>query len=438
MSIDLITLIMFGGLMLLLIAGIPLAWTLFGIAIAITYFFWDFNSLYMVLANVFGAAWNIVFIAVPLFIWMGLILQESGIADALFEVVHRFAGGLRGGLAMGVVVICAIFGAMCGVASASCITMGVIALPAMLRRGYKKEMALGCIVAPSTLGVIIPPSINMILLAFVAQLSVGDLFMAGLMPGILLTILFCIYIGIRASIQPDLCPISSEKFTFRQKIVSLKALILPICIILAVLGVIFGGIATPTEASSVGVFAMFIAAAINGRFTMKLLHNTLIQTFKIVATVLWIAFGAIAFSQAYISVGGTAFITEIVNGLQVPPYFILLIMMVIIFILGMFLDPGGIIFITVPLFFSTAEALNFDPVWFATVYVLVLTMGYVTPPFGFNLFYMKSIVPPDINMADVYRSVTPFLLIFILGTILVAIFPQIALWFPATMSQIAK
>jgi tripartite ATP-independent transporter DctM subunit len=272
---------MFGGLIVSLLLGIPLAWCLGGVSVFVCLLLWGPNGLMLIVYNTFGAMWAIVLVAIPLFMSMGILLQRAGIAEALFETIHRWSGRLRGGIAMGVVVICVLFAAMTGVSAAATLTMGLIALPAMLKRGYHKSIALGCIAGPGTLGILIPPSIISILLAIVGNVSVGKLFMAGIGPGILLSGLFIAYIGIRGWINPQLCPSHPERFTVREKFVSLKTIILPFAIIMAVLGSIFFGIATPTEAGALGVTAVLITVAIHRRFSLKLINETTIETFRI-------------------------------------------------------------------------------------------------------------------------------------------------------------
>jgi len=436
MSIELITLAMFGGLIVALILGIPLAWCLGGVAVVVCYFLWGTEGMLLIVLNTFGSMWNIVLVAIPLFMAMGILLERAGIAEALFETVHRWSGSLRGGIAMGVVVVCVIFAAMTGVSAAATLTMGLIALPAMLKRGYDKNIALGSIAGPGTLGILIPPSIISIMLALIGRVSVGKLFMAGVGPGILLAGLFVAYIGIRAWLNPKLCPPHPEKFTLRQKIISLRAVVLPLLIILAVLGSIFAGIATPTEAGSLGVVAVLISVAIHRRFSWKLIKESTIETFRITGLTMWIFFGAMAFSAVYARAGGADFITEIIMALGMNRWLVVITIMAISFFLGMFVDPFAIIFILAPIAFPMIKELGFDPIWFGILFVINMQMGYVTPPFGYQLFYLKSVAPPGITTGDIYKSIFPFLGVLIVGMAIIMIFPQIALWLPNLMMQL--
>ena len=362
-------------------------------------------------------------------------MERSGIAEALFDSMYLWSGRVRGGLAIGTVGICAIFAAMCGVAGAACIAMGMIALPAMRKRGYDKYLAMGSIAAPATLGILIPPSVVMIFLGILGEVSVGKLFMGGIIPGLMLAGLFSIYIVVLGLIRPRSCPAIDEQYSLKAKIVSLKAVILPIIIIFSVLGSIFAGAATPTEAAAVGFTAVFIAAAINGKFSWKLVKETATGTFRICGMALWIAFGALAFAATFHALGGVDFIRDILLGMQVSRWFILIGILAIVIFLGMFIDPGGIIWIVCPVAYPIVKALGFDLVWFTILMVIGVMLGYITPPFGFNLFYLKAIVPPDITIGDIYRSVLPFIIIMLVGLIIVMIFPQLALWLPNLMIE---
>jgi tripartite ATP-independent transporter DctM subunit len=369
---------------------------------------------------------------------MGILMERSGIAEALFETIHRWSGSLRGGIAMGVVVICVIFAAMTGVSAAATLTMGVVALPAMLKRGYNKSIALGSIAGPGTLGILIPPSIVSILVAMVGNVSVGKLFMAGIGPGILLAGLFIAYIGIRSWLNPNLCPSHPEKFTLKEKMASLKMVILPLLIVMSVLGSIFFGVATPTEAGALGVTAVLIAVAIHKRFDWPLIKTVTVETFRITGLTMWIFYGAMYFSAVYARAGGATFLGDLVIGSGLNRWLIVLSMMGLSFFLGMFVDPFAIIFILTPICFPIVKSLGFDPIWFGILFVINMQMGYVTPPFGYQLFYLKSVAPEGVSTLDIYKSVLPFLAVLVFGMALMMMFPQIALWLPELMMNIKK
>ena len=433
MSIELVTLVMFGSLVIGLILGLPLAFLLGGIAVAFTYFLWGAKGLTMIVFQAFGWATNALIIAVPLFIFMGIVLQRSGIAERLFEMMYRWSGSLRGGIAMGTVLICTIVAAMTGITGAATVTMGIIALPAMLNRNYDKSLAVGSIASGGTLGILIPPSVMFIIFGLVTGESIGKLFAAGILSGLVLSFLLISYIGIRAFLQPKLAPVSPEKYTMRQKTGSLVAVIAPLFLIIAVLGSIFAGIATPTEAAAVGAFGALVCAAVYRTLTWQLLKETSYATLRLSCMVVWIVIGAACFVSVYTGVGATDFIRETITGLEINRWFILIGMMAIVFIMGMFLDPGGIILLAAPIFAPIIIALGFDIIWFGVLFIINLQMGYITPPFGFNLFYMRSVCPPSISMGDIYRSIFPFLGVMILGMAIIMAFPQIALWLPSIM-----
>lgn len=433
MSPSLITLIMFGGLVLGLLGGLPIAFVMGGIAVGVTYFLSGPNSLMLIAQNTFGSLWNPTYIAIPLFIYIGVLLERSGVAESLFETIHRWSGSMRGGLAFGTVFICAVFAAMTGLIAAATVTMGLIALPAMLNRRYDKHIAIGTVCAAGTLGILIPPSLYLIILASLGDLSVGRVFMAGVFPGLLLTFLFFAYIGIRALLQPDLCPSHPERFTMRQKVVSTRGLILPIVIILSILGTIFFGVATPTEASAVGALATIITAAIHRTLTWENVKGSALQTFRMTAMIMWVLFGVVAFSSVYFHSGGATFISGLLESLIATPWISLIIILVIIFIMGCFVDPWAIMFIIGPITFPIIKGLGFDPVWYSILFVIMIMTGLLTPPFGFSLIFLKAVAPPEISVEDIWGSVWPFVGIMILAAAITMLFPEIALWLPEQM-----
>lgn len=433
MTPEMTTFIMFGSLIALLAIGVPLSWVLSVIAIAMTIISWNLSALFLFVTSIFGTMWNVMFIALPLFIGMGVMLEQSGLAEDMFDSMYKWIGRIRGGLAMGTVVICTIFAAMCGVAGAACVAMGMIALPAMRKRGYSRELALGTIAAPATLGILIPPSVVMVFLGVIGEISVGRLFLAGVMPGLMMALIFCIYISIIGKLSPHSCPASDDKFTFIQKVASLKKIILPLLIIAGVLGSIFTGAATPTEAAAIGFFTVLVAVIINGRFNWKFIREATTNTFKIVGMAVWIIFGSIAFSGVFSALGGTNFIKDALLAINLAPYFVLILMLLVVIALGMFIDPGGIIWIVCPIAYPIMRAMNFDLIWFSILLVICIMLGYITPPFGFNLFYLKSIVPPDVSMVDIYKAVTPYILLMILCVIILMIFPGIVTFLPNLM-----
>jgi tripartite ATP-independent transporter DctM subunit len=373
--------------------------------------------------------------AAPLFLLMGAMLQESGIADDVYEMFYRWMGGLRGGLAIGTVIICTIFAAIMGISGASTITMGLIALPSMFKRGYNKEMVIGCIAAGGVLGILIPPSVIMIIYAMVARESVGEMFAGGVVPGLLLATFYILYIGIRCYFQPGLGPAlpPEERASFKEKLVSLKAVILPICLIIVVLGSIYAGICTPTEASAIGAVGALLCAALYRKLTLTVLKKAMLQTFTLTGMVMWILLGAALFNNLYRAVGAQNLIMGLVDSLGMSPWGVLITMQISLFVLGMLMDDFAIVMLCVPIYVPVIKALGFDTLWFAMLFMVNMQMAYLTPPYGFNLFYMKSIVPPGITMGDIYRSVIPFVALQMIGLILVMLFPPLAVWLPRAL-----
>jgi len=428
-----VTILLFGCLILGLLLGMPLAFTFGGVSIVFTILLWGTDALSLIPLTAYEDVNNYILLAVPLFVFMANILEHSGIAENLYEMMHRWMGRISGGLAMGTIVICAIFAAMAGISGVATITMGLIALPSMLSRGYSKRMAVGSISAGGTLGILIPPSVIMILYAFLTEESVGQLFIAGIFPGILITLLFIFYIGIRCLINPQLGPPIQEKVDLREKLISLRAVVLPIMLILLVLGVIYMGICTPTEASAVGAIGAVVCAAIHRKLAWKVFTQSMERTLLLTCMVMWILIGATCFTQLYTALGAPDMLNNMIAGLEVSRWTIIALMMMVFFILGMFMDPAGIIMICTPVFIPIVKMLGFNTIWFGILFTINMEMGYITPPFGFNLFYMRAIVPEGVTMVDIYRSIIPFVFLEMLGLMLVIVFPELATWLPSQM-----
>nr|WP_238942215.1 MULTISPECIES: TRAP transporter large permease subunit [Marinobacter] len=422
----------FAALLFFLLLGLPLAFVLGGVSVVFLYFTWGFDSFYMVASQIWGTMGSFTLVAIPLFVFMAMILERTGVARDLYRMMHLWCGGLRGGLALGTLGICAVFAAMVGISGAAVVAMGTIALPSMLERGYDKSMALGVINTGGGWGILIPPSILMILYALITGVSVGKMFAAGIMPGVLLMVLTAIYIIVRCHLQPELAPAlpEEERASWPEKFRALRAVLLPIGVVIMVLGSIIGGITTPTEAAAMGVLGALISAAVYRQFKWSVLQEAAIRTFKLTGMIMWILFAAHAFSAAYQSMGAQELIESLMNMIPGGPWGIIIAMMVIVFLLAMVLDPVGIMLITLPVFMPIVESLGFDPIWFGILFVINMEIGYMTPPFGFNLFYLKGIVPPGITMGDIYRSIVPFVLVEIVGLGLIMVFPEIATWLP--------
>lgn len=432
MSIEILTILFFGSLLFFLLLGLPLAFVLGGVSVIFLYFTWGPHAFYIVASRMWGSMNSFSLVAIPLFIYMAMLLERAGVARDLYHMMHVWWAGVRGGLAIGTVVICAIFGAMCGISGAAVVSMGTIALPNMLERGYDKELALGAINAGGGWGILIPPSIIMILYALITGVSIGKLFAAGVIPGLMLMVLVSLYIGIRSYLQPHLAPAlpKEERGGMRERLVSLRAVLLPILIVIMVLGSIFTGVTTPTEAAAMGVLGALISAFVYRKLSWQLLRESSLRTFRLTGMIMWILFAAHAFSSAYNAMGAQAMIADLMSYVPGGPYGILIAMMVIIFLMAMVLDPLGIMLITLPVFVPIVTSLGFDPIWFGILFIVMMEIGYMTPPFGFNLFYLKGVAPPSVTMGDIYRSVVPYTLVELSGLVLIIIFPAIALWLP--------
>tara|TARA_Y100000589_G_scaffold145364_1_gene139076 strand:- start:4373 stop:5683 length:1311 start_codon:yes stop_codon:yes gene_type:complete len=431
-SIELLTLLFFGSLLFFLLLGLPLAFVLGGVSVVFLYFTWGFDSFFMVASQIWGTMGSFTLVAIPLFVFMAMVLERTGVAKDLYRMMHLWFGGIRGGLALGTLAICAVFAAMVGISGAAVVAMGTIALPSMLERGYDRKMALGVINTGGGWGILIPPSILMILYALITGVSVGQMFAAGIMPGVLLMVLTAIYVLVRAHLQPHLAPAlpKEERGTWGEKFRALRAVLLPIGVVVMVLGSIIGGITTPTEAAAMGVLGALISAAVYRQFKWSIMQEAAIRTFKLTGMIMWILFAAHAFSAAYQSMGAQDLIEGLMQGIPGGAWGIIIAMMVIVFFLAMVLDPVGIMLITLPVFMPIVKSLGFDPVWFGILFVINMEIGYMTPPFGFNLFYLKGVVPPGITMKDIYTSVIPFVLIEIVAIGIIMAFPEIATWLP--------
>jgi tripartite ATP-independent transporter DctM subunit len=323
---------------------------------------------------------------------------------------------------------------MVGISGAATTSMGLLALPAMLKRGYKKDIAIGCISAGGALGVLIPPSVLMIVLALFSRQSIGQMFIAGILPGLLLSGLFVVYILVRCHIQKDMGPgiPPEERLPLRARFGLLGALVLPILLIFAVMGSMFFGLATPSEASAIGAFGAIVSAAVKGRLSRENFVSALFVCLRLSAMVVWIVFAASVFTALYAVTGAQQLIGSLIAGVG-EGWWPIIVMQLILLVLGMFFDPTGIVLITTPIFFPIAISLGFDPLWFALLFVINMEIAYLTPPFGFNLFYMKAVVPPGITMGDIYVSAIPFVGLQIVGLILCMIFPPIITWLPSLM-----
>ena len=447
-GIEWLSLLLFGALAVLLMLGLPMAFCTGSLAVVFLYVFGNGAILNMVPSRIFPFMTDYQLSAVPLFIFMAAVLEKAGIIEELFDVVYKWLGSLKGGLASATVIACTLLAAMVGVVGATEVTMGMIALPAMLRRGYEPKLACGALLAGGTLGILIPPSVMAIVYAVVAQQSLGELLMGSVFPGLLLSGIYIGYVTLRCYINPSLGPAlpMEERVNMREKLRLLRNTITPVMLILLVLGVIFFGIATPVEAAGIGTFGALAVCALHRRLTWSAISEASIATLKATAMVMWIFFGATMFVGFFIVKGGQTFVSDVIIGTGLPAYGILFLMMFILFILGMFLDWVGILLLTVPIFLPILKALSFGgvfgipgvapeqlPLWYGVIFMVNMQMAFLSPPFGYSLFYLKSVTPPNISMAMIFKAAIPFICLQALGLGLCIIFPQIVLWLPSVL-----
>ncbi|MGO2355725.1 MAG: TRAP transporter large permease [Marinomonas foliarum] len=424
-----IGIIMFFVALVMLLLGFPVAFTFGGIALIFGVFAEGFDMFAFMPFRIQSYMENTVMMAVPLFVFMGIVLQKTKLAEQLLEAMGKLFGGVRGGLAISTILVGALLAASTGVVGASVVAMGLISLPVMLKYNYSKSLACGTICASGTLGQIIPPSIILIILGDVLGIPVGDLFQAALFPGMILIACYIVYILILTFLKPELAPAMPQDLddeTRAQQIRSaLKAIIPPLALVLIVLGSIFTGIATPTESSALGGVGAIILAFIYRQFSWKMLYDSGLETVKVTAMVFAILMGATAFSMAFSYTGGDAIVEEVLLNLPGEKWGFIILAMIAILILGFFIDFVEIAFIIVPILAPVAEALGINMVWFAILIAMNLQTSFLTPPFGFSLFYLKGVAPSSIRTTDIYKGVMPFILIQVLVLVSIMVFPEL-------------
>ena len=436
MSIELVTILMFGFFFALLALGVPLAWNMGVIGIVFALIIGGTAILPVALYRVWMVSASFGLMAIPLFMFMASLLQHTGVADELFRTIHLWMGRVKGGVAMATVIACAIMGAMLGSAGSGIIIMGLIALPYMSRHGYDKRLVLGSIMSGGGLGVLIPPSVMFILYGTLAGVSIGKLFMGGVGTGLLLAILYCIYIGIRCYHNPKMgppLPKEEREIPFKAKLGLTRHLILPASLILALIGSLFAGIATPTEAAGVGVIGAMLCCAIRGRFTLTNLKSACFGTMKVVGLMWWLVFGSSIFVGVYTVAGGGEFVKDILLAMPLGRWGVLIVIQLTLILLGMVIDLVGLCILAVPIVTPVITALGFDPLWFGVLFNVNLQIGYLSPPFGLSMFYMKGVTPPEVTMSDIYSSVWPWMGLQVLGLVICRLYPPIITWLPSIM-----
>ncbi len=428
--------LMFLTLMLLLLLGYPVAFTLGAVALAFGSIFLGFDFFLLLPLRIWGIMTNFTLLAVPLFIFMGMVFDRSGLAEDLLETMGKLCGKLNGGLALSVVIVGAMLAATTGVVGATVVTMGIIALPTMLKHNYSTTLATGTIAASGTLGQIIPPSIILILLGDVMGVPVGRLFMGAIIPGSILILLFMIYITATAWYKPGVAPAiksNSETFDYLNILITLLP---PLMLILAVLGSIFFGIASPTESAAVGAIGALILASLHKKLTLNMLQDSMQQTTKLTCMVFMILIGATAFGSVFVGMGGDRLVLDVMSNLPGGIWGFLFISMLLIFILGFFLDFLQICFIVIPILAPIASQLDVDLLWFAVLIAINLQTSFLTPPFGFSLFYLKAVAPPEVRIQDIYSGIIPFVLLQVITILVLIAVPELVTWLPDLMDNI--
>jgi len=436
MSIEWITILLLMVFLSALLMGLPLAFATGSTAVIFTILLFGPDTLILIVTRIFTMMNNFILVAVPLFIFMACILEGAGVAEDLFKAVHVWSGRLRGGMAVTTLIACAIMAAMVGIIGAEITTFGLMALPAMLSRGYDKHLALGSVCCGGALATLIPPSVVFIMYGLVAGVSVGKLYIAGILPGLMLMGFYIVFVLVRCYLNPKMAPLAPEEernIPLGQKLKMLKNLILPLFIVITVLGTIYLGIATPTEAAGTGSVGAVIAAAVHRKLSWSLFKDSAIRTMRITCMLVWLFFGASAIVGFYTLAGGTDFVTKGIAALPLGRVGIMVIMQVIWIILGCFIDWIGILLLTVPLFLPVTLELGYDPIWFGVMYCMNMQISYISPPFGPGVFYLKSVTPPEITTGEIFLAAMPYGALMILALVVLMIFPEIALWLPSTM-----
>ena len=440
MSVEVLTILMFLTLMASIALGHPLAVTLAAVATVFGLIDngFDVSALLGLFANnAWGIFLNYTLVAIPLFIFMAQILDRSKVSEGLFDALYQVLGGLRGGLGMAVIVVSTVFAATTGIIGASVVAIGLMAGPALLRRGYNRGLGAGIICASGTLGILIPPSIMLVVyggLTGQKETSVGNLFAAAILPGLLLSGLYLLYVGVRCYMNPKMgppIPKEDRTATVAEKIaMTMKNFVPPFGLILTVMGTILAGVATPTEAAALGCVGALILALATRKLNWEVITQSCVSTARTTAMIMALFVGGKFFSVVFLSMGGGDVVADVLLGMDVSPYVVFIIMMAVVFVMGMFIDWAAILLVVVPIFTPIAMDLDFNPLWFAMMVCINLQTSFLTPPFGYALFYFKGVAPPEYSMGDVYRGIIPFVAIQLIGLATLIFFPEIITWLP--------
>jgi tripartite ATP-independent transporter DctM subunit len=418
--------LMFAMLLGLLLTGMPLAFVTLLVALVFTLGWFGPMAVPLITSRVYSFVSSFVFVSVPMFVLMAAILDRSGIARDLFDAMKLVGGRLRGGVAIQTIFVAVILATMSGIIGGEVVLLGLIALPQMLRLGYDRNLAIGVVCAGGALGTMVPPSIVLIIYGLTANVSIGDLFSASFLPGLMLAGFYVTYVLIRAHLNPSIAPVPEADDTpLSEKLRLLKGLFLPILVVICVLGSIYAGIASVTEASAVGVAGVIASTLIRREFSLSMMKGAALQTLATCGMIVWIGIGASALVGVFNLMGGIRFVSALITGISEEPAIVLLFMMALLFILGMFLDWVGIALLTMPIFVPIITSLGYDPVWFGVLFCMNMQVSFLSPPFGPAAFYLKSVAPEGISLGDIFRALLPFIGLQILAVAMLIIFPGI-------------
>ncbi|SFO98457.1 TRAP transporter, DctM subunit [Cohaesibacter marisflavi] len=425
------TYVLVGSIFLLLLTGLPLAFVTGLVAMVFTVGWFGPNAIPLVISRVYGFITEYSLVAVPMFVFMASLLDRSGIAKDLFSGMRVLAGRLPGGVAIQTLIVSVFLAAMSGIIGGEIVLLGILALPQMLRLGYDRKIAIGVVCGGGSLGTMIPPSIVLIIYGLIASVSIADLFVAAVVPGVMLAGLYMTYVLSRCLINPELAPPMPPMEPEERKVArrqAIKSILLPAAIAFMVLGTIYAGIASVTEAAAMGVFGVLAATAIRREFSFKLIHQSVMQTLTTCGMIVWIGVGAATLVGVYNLMGGNRFVSNTILGLDAAPVVIIMVMMLILLVLGLFLDWIGIAMLTLPIFVPIITQLGYDPIWFGVLFAINMQVSFLSPPFGPAAFYLKGVAPPEISLGDIFSSLWPFILMQLTVLAIMLAFPDIVLW----------
>jgi len=438
MTPEVASMIMLGFVVAGIVLGIPVAYVLCGIPLIFGFIFFGDKIFPMYVSMGYSMLRTYSLVCVPLFIFMGTILERSGVAENLYKTLFYMLGGVRGGLAITTIIVGTIFGACTGIVGAAIVTIGLLALPSMLKRGYHKELACGPVLCAGGLGLLIPPSLVMILYGSTAGLNIATLFIGGIGPGVLLALMFIIYIVIRVRVKPEMAPVISAEeraeVTGRQLVrMALTSVLPPVFLIFAVMGTLFMGIAGPSEAGAMGAIGALIVCAIGRKLNLKVVQDSLMSALKITSFVLFIVLGGKMFQGVFMRLGGGDVISNVLLGMPGGIFGVMVGALVIVWLAGCFMDYLALIYILAPILHPLMVSVGVDPIYFGCMFATALQIGNMTPPFAYSVFYLKGIAPPEITIGDLYRAAVPFVLLQTAGVIILLFVPKIITWLPAMM-----